>query len=364
MSISQEIVAHARIPKRSHTHVMDELKNRLQRLRDIVPPSTPILYIDYPVHGNIGDLMIHAGADAFLEDHGYDVVGRYSGHDLASAKEGKDRECIHEIDRWVAKGVTIILHGGGNIGDIWPRHQELREFLIRRYPHAPIVIFPQSVHFNDAAARARSAAILRRHKNIRFFLRDEESLEFARECHCSAEVLPDMAHYLWKRAAFAIPTKLATGGVLVQRRRDKERAQSLQPSAFDWDDVRSMLDRVSQKVLVRWYKMDHPFRDAVPNWWSWYIVRDRLIRRAVARFSPYEAINTDRLHGMILGALLEKQILFCDNYYGKLSRYYRLWLAGSDRIGPADAQTQPGQNEIVFDGAKPVVSSPSKLSLR
>ena len=361
------MVAGAMPCRRPHADVMDELKGRLRRIRDVVPPSTPVVYIDYPVHGNVGDLMIHAGADAFLEDHDYHIVGRFSVHDLTSASENKLRKHIHQVDRCVAKGATIILHGGGNVGDIWPHHQRLREILIRRYSDARIVFFPQSVHFNDRAARAESAAILRRHRNIHFFVRDEESLEFAsKECNCPAETLPDMAHHLWRHRMFSSSAKPPIYGTLLQRRRDKETALALPPDAFDWEDLRGVIDRVAQKVLVHWYRIDHPLSDVIPNWWPWYKLRDHLIRRAAERFSRYETIETDRLHGMILGALLGKQIRFSDNCYGKLSRYYGLWMAESDRIAPAGATGSPAQGQVAQgDGIswrpRHVVSDPSEL---
>jgi pyruvyl transferase EpsO len=347
MSVRQEMVAGTMPRRRPHADVMDELKSRLRRILDIVPPSTPVVYIDYPVHGNVGDLMIHAGADSFLEDYDYDIVGRFSAHDLTSVSENKLRKRIHQVDRSVAKGATIILHGGGNVGDLWPHHQTLRELLIRRYRDAPIVFFPQSVHFKDPAARAKSAEVLRQHRNVHFFVRDKESLEFAgKECDCPAEVLPDMAHYLWKHRMFDDSARIPADGTLVQRRRDKEAAQPPQPDAFDWEDLRGVIDRAAQKALVHWYRIDRPLSDAIPNWWSWYKLRDHLIGRAVVRFSRYEMIETDRLHGMILGALLGKQVRFSDNCYGKLSRYFGLWMADSDRIAPVDATGRPGQGGI------------------
>lgn len=351
--------------KKPHAEVMSELKRRLRRIHDVLQPSAPVVYIDYPMHGNIGDLMIHAGADAFLEDYGYDVVGRYSGHELASAKGDGPLGSIHEIDRWMARGASIVLHGGGNVGDLWPHHQRLREFLICRYPDAPVVFFPQSVHFDNAAARARSAEVLRRHGNITFFVRDRESLEFAdKECRCRAEVLPDMAHQLWDHPSMRASVEPATCSLLVQRRRDKERAQAPLPDTFDWDDLRGPPDRLLRRVIMRCARADHRLRRALPFWGLWRRVRDRLIRRAARKFSAYDSIDTDRLHGVILGALLERQVMFRDNYYGKVSRYYDLWMAESDHIRPADAERQVSRSEVRFEGATPVLSSPSGLSLR
>jgi pyruvyl transferase EpsO len=60
--------------------------------------------------------------------------------------------------------------------------------------------------------------------------------------------------------------------------------------------------------------------------------RDRLIRRAIDRFQRYERIDTDRLHGLILGALMSKKVRYGEGSYGKLHRYAELWLAESDLV--------------------------------
>jgi pyruvyl transferase EpsO len=70
----------------------------------------------------------------------------------------------------------------------------------------------------------------------------------------------------------------------------------------------------------------------VPNHVLWRVYRDRLLRRSVKFFGSYGRMVTDRLHGMILGSLLNMPVAFEDNSYGKLSRYYGEWLSASDHI--------------------------------
>ena len=52
-----------------------------------------------------------------------------------------------------AAGGTILLHGGGNFGDLWPIYQRFREHVIAAFPDHRIVQLPQTVHFRDAACR-------------------------------------------------------------------------------------------------------------------------------------------------------------------------------------------------------------------
>ena len=146
--------------KRPHFEVMDELKQKLGSIMNVIPKSRPVIYLDYPMHGNIGDLLIHAGTDRFFADYNYDVIGRFSIHEFCLChRPGKPlvffKDSVRRLDALVKTGATIVFHGGGNLGDIYPDYQMFRELVIARYPDAPIVILPQSVHFENQATALR-----------------------------------------------------------------------------------------------------------------------------------------------------------------------------------------------------------------
>lgn len=315
---------------------MHSLKERLGGITTVLPPSRPVIYLDYPVHNNVGDLLIHQGADAFLEDYGYSVLGRFSMHDFT--RRGRDDEAslvlkssIRDLDALVKRGCAIVLHGGGNFGDIWPQFQMFRELIIARYPDTLIVVLPQTIHFESAAQREHSARLLSTHRQLHIFVRDRESLAFLREANAGGELMPDMAHQLWGRPELAVTGP--ESGTLVVRRRDRESRNAADATQFDWDELNSGASRVTLRALRKWQTIDNPLRHWVPNYALWRIYRDSLVARAVTRFRPYAVIDTDRLHGMIFAALMNKQVRYREGSYGKLQRYAGLWLGGSDRIG-------------------------------
>ena len=323
----------------SHQTVMHELKLRLGGIASVLPPSRPVVYLDYPVHNNVGDLLIHQGADAFLEDYGYSVLGRFSMHDFSRlGRHGEQavilKRSIRDLDALVhGAGCAIVLHGGGNFGDIWPQFQMFRERIIERYRDTPIVVLPQTIHFSSTEQRERSARLLAAHRKLFIFVRDRESLAFVRdEAHAGGDLMPDMAHQLWGRPEFAGSGPEA--GTLMVRRRDRESRNLDSTSAhFDWDELNRGSSRFVLRALRKWQTIDNPLRHWLPNYRLWRIYRDHLVARAVERFRPYAAIDTDRLHGMILGALMDKEVRYGEGSYGKLQRYAGLWLAGSNLIG-------------------------------
>lgn len=326
----------------NHADVMSNLKTRLNGINSFIDRDRPAVYLEYPVYDNVGDLLIHQGAESFLADNAYKLLGQFSMHDFArrpikTVPDLEWKQTVSDLDALVkTNSPTLIMQGGGNFGDVWPEFQKFREMVVRRYPDSPIVIFPQSIHFSDAAAKRRAVEVFGVHKKLHVFVRDAESWDFiSNECGLPGAVMPDMAHHLWER----LPRDLGgvDKGLLLQRRRDKESCtdgdQTLQ--FFDWDDLRQLGERFLIRSLRKWQGIDNPLRHYVSNYSIWRIYRDNLVNRAIAHFRPYSIIDTDRLHGMILGSLMAKQVIYGDGNYGKLHRYAKAWLSESPQLQSA-----------------------------
>lgn len=84
------------------------------------------------------------------------------------------------------------------MGDQWPRLQDFIEHVVDRYRRNPIVIFPQSLYFQDRSRLQRAASILQRHPDLTLVLRDQVSFQFAQNhfSGCHLLLCPDMAFAL------------------------------------------------------------------------------------------------------------------------------------------------------------------------
>lgn len=333
---------------RTHASVMEELKSRHAELNEVIPVGRPVLYLDYPMNMNIGDFLIHAGTNAFLSNCGHKVVGEFSINDfcrtsVVRAPAAAFKSNVRLMDRIVDKDTIIVMHGGGNLGDLYPTSQEFREIVIDRYPRNRIVIFPQSVHFDNDERRDTAARRFAAHRDLHIFVRDRASVDFVAMARAHGGPMPDMAHQLWATPLLDGAGATRSKGVLHVVRRDREAwsgrpdwtgSPSTQPEAgaFDWDDLYNPLDWLAMRVIRKWQNRIGPTRLQLRSERLWRSLRDIQIRRAVRHFNDYEAVYTDRLHAMILSSLLEKRVFVADNSYGKLSRYYRDWLADSDKI--------------------------------
>lgn len=308
-----------------HTNLhltMSSLKVRLKNLLEIFPPNTPVAYLDYPVHLNFGDLLIMRGTERFFSDYGYDIRNRHSLLNFHPR--------FHEQ---ITKEMTIVLHGGGNFGDIYPAHQRFRERIIELYPDNKIVMLPQTAYFQDGSNLSRSAKIFKNHANLHLCARDKFSENLLRDNFSEkVHLLPDMAHQLWSAKDAEQSTQ---GDPLILLRNDVEadRAQELMklngPPEVDWIDL---IPKISKKLLGRiiWlHRVEGKTGWNMGATRMWYRHCEHLHQLMQCRFHASGKIVSSRLHAVIFGSLLGKDIEFIDNSYGKLSAYIDTWLPDS-----------------------------------
>lgn len=306
----------------AHRDVMVSLAERLQSLTELVPRDKPVAYVDYPFHLNVGDLLINMGTEKWFGEYGYDVVFRRSVFDFD----------VRQL-RALPPDTTIVLHGGGNFGDIWDIHQKLRERVAAALPSHRIVLFPQSVHFSSAERAAEAAAIFSRNENLHICVRDEFSADYVSAAFSNPVYLfPDMAHQLWPMATGTIGE--ADGRPpLYLFRADKEAAPGIAndagTSSIDWEDLMTARHITLYKAVKRWVEATAAVGGSATNHHLWYPVRDRIVTAMAGHLAEADHVVTDRLHGMIFSALVGREVIFHDNNYGKLRRYYDTWLRGS-----------------------------------
>jgi pyruvyl transferase EpsO len=242
---------------------------------------------------------------------------------------------LRRLDALVASGAPLVLHGGGNFGDLYPNFNEMRTRLLRRYAGHPVVLLPQSVHFREARARDETLAVWADHGQAFAFLRDAESLMLFREASVPCALAPDLAHALWADPLFSGGPVDPPRTLRFMRRDDESADAGATGGTFDWEDLLSWRDRAFLRWFVRVQKAGNSLALSRLLQAHWYRHRRGLVERAVARIGPACRVETDRLHGMILAALMQRPVRFVDNSYGKLSRYHRKWLAASDAVAPA-----------------------------
>ena len=300
---------------------MPALKLQLKSILDLFDRRSQIFYMDYPVHSNIGDLLINLGTEQLFLDYKIPIHRRYSVVDMPDMAVLK-----------TAANATFLCHGGGNFGDIYPKHQNFRERLLDAFPHARVIFLPQSLHYSSSQAERASLKKIARHPNCHILVRDHESFAALREsgiAECS--MMPDMAHQLWETLKPA--SALEHGRAMHFFRRDREASPApaelrgaVAGRSVDWSDIVSTPHRAVAGGIYSLLKIAGHDMPARLNASMWYAARDPMIRDAVAYFSNYDTVSTNRLHAMLLALLLGRDVNAFDNSYGKLIRYIDAWL--------------------------------------
>ncbi|MCY8074055.1 polysaccharide pyruvyl transferase family protein [Bacillus haynesii] len=299
------------------TYSMDSLKHKLAEILDVIPRHSSVVYLDYPLYGNVGDLLIMKGTEAFFEAYGIKVCERWNAENFIPGRR-------------IPKDAIIVCQGGGNFGDLYPHFQQFRERVVEHYPDNRIVILPQSIYYEHEENVKKTRDILAAHQDLHLFTREKASFEFAVkrfEGMKNIRMMPDMAHQLWPIAPSA---EKPSESVLRLIRTDKEANSSLQkagePDTYDWNVILSEGDKRGIKRLQTINVLNKKAGNPLPIASYWKRYSDSLVDKSIRFFSRYESVITSRLHGHILSCLLEKENVVIDNSYGKNANYYNTWM--------------------------------------
>lgn len=311
-------------PTLTSVQVIDQQVQLLEAaLTRLLPPGTPYALVDFPNHQNVGDSAIWLGEMALL-DRLVKTPPRYVC-DYVNFDE-------QELRTWHPEG-PILIHGGGNFGDIWEGHHGFRERVIAAFPDRPIIQLPQTISFRDPAKLAQCVRLVERHGHFTLLVRDRTSERFAREHFpCAVQLLPDMAFGMGPLKPPVTPRHDA----YLLLRGDAERA------GYD----RDVLTRLPNSEVDDW--LEEPadfvaqceFKTRFDAWGrkGSTMAKGRLhlyrhlsegrLKRGLRMLASGRVVITDRLHAHILSTLMDKPHVVLDNNYGKIFSYMDAWTHG------------------------------------
>jgi exopolysaccharide biosynthesis predicted pyruvyltransferase EpsI len=302
----------------------DTINERLSHLIN----SNYVLY-DIPFYNNVGDLLIWEGELHFLKKIKYKRINSFSAF-------------LFKKDQHLPSNIIILLQGGGNFGDIWRVHQEFRLKIIQEYPNNKIIIFPQTVYYQNHETMLRDAEIMRQHKNLTICARDMVSYNLLKKYFNNNILLvPDMAFCIPPKQLLSQTSHNQTNKTLYLKREDKEFKNGIKHNfenhsidAYDWPCMtHNDFVQILFKVFLRLksYKLS--------LWYAQHIYKWYLIKNSVKFISQYKEIYTTRLHTSILCTLLGKKHHILDNSYGKNKNFYDTWFQDLEGIEFIDTKS-------------------------
>jgi|SRR5690606_16960408 len=322
-------------------------KSKIEDLRNTVREALcnaindDFVLLDVPNHRNIGDLLIWQGELEFLKEIPFNMT--YSSN-IFTHKDEKIKE-----------NSVILLHGGGNFGDVWRLNQDFRNSIIKKFQRNRIIVFPQTIHYENKNFIEEDAELYNSHPDLTICARDNVSYKFAQKHfdRCKVLKLPDMAFFLdYQEHQVYEPT----GRTLVLKRLDKELGSlnliettleklggKTKVEIGDWP---GFLESGTFKRRVQYYLIkgetilsktlkDLPVLGQMVHDEHGLKGKDyksKLIKKGVDFINQYDTIYSTRLHGFILSVLLNKEVNIFDNSYGKNRNFFETWLTEFENV--------------------------------
>lgn len=291
---------------------LNELKGYHTIISELIGKKS-FCYLDIPVHDNVGDLLIMLGTLEFFK------INNLTPSKIAS---------VHNFSNSAVDEEVILLHGGGNLGDLYPLHQNFRDCIITKNIDKRIIVLPQTIYFSSDEEYKKCCEIWSLHSDLHVFVRDKKSFEYAKGMTCNVYLVPDMAHNLEITEAMSNLPTIKRLGIA---REDVEAVKSEKFASCDYvTDWSSELpgSKGVVRLMVHMHKVVALTRfDFLVRFSSyvWILYSKRLVKKIIDLYSRSDEIYTNRLHGHILAVLMEKNHCVLDNSYGKNSAYLEAW---------------------------------------
>lgn len=296
---------------------IERLKNIIyEELNDLA--NCKYALFDLPYHTNIGDGLIWEGEKCFLDDIG--------------------AKCLHNSSNFtcdfpvLSEDTVLLIHGGGNLGDLYREHFSFHKKVLSHYPHNRVVFFPQTILYQDRDVLKADMEFLERHGNVTLCARDRKSYEMVTPfISGGVKLVPDMA--------FCIPTEsldipMGNKTLAIIRKDDELDDKSvaylshINADKKDWPTFyhRPFDGTFLYKSLAKLAHWQVLGFQSLLNMYCRKFFSTNLLSIGLKFYQGYEDIYTTRLHGCILGILTGRRVHLLDNTYGKNSSFYETWL--------------------------------------
>lgn len=302
-------------------HQMTMLKNFFER--EII---ADYVYLDFPTHQNVGDWLIAMGAWRLLNDLPYSCIKRAS--------------IVGFNYEWqsIPQNAVILLHGGGNFGDLYPGATWFRNEVVKHCPNNKIIFLPQTITYKNIKNIIETVSVCSLHKNLILCARDQSSYELLKQHFTNNRcvLLPDTAWGLYDYLGkFRKP--LSSRRSLVIKRNDEEFEKG-----FDIDDAVDVVDWQDILRIIHLPFMYMPYRiirklskikiipasieKRICDLYMINVLYSYVLKNVVGYIQNYKKIYSTRLHGWILASMLQIECEWTDTKYKKISNYFNTWI--------------------------------------
>lgn len=300
-------------------------RNRINKYTNIFRETSKtkrIFLLDVPTNGNMGDQAIVFATRLFLEKN-------FPDYSIIEIPFNDVNDVLYLMKSYIGKDDLIIWNGGGNIGDIYKSSEFVRWATFNIFKDHTILIFPQSLYFENNKFLNKSKNQYKKNDNVKLFTREQSSFNFAKKSFSNVDIqmVPDIVFYLENKLPESVFGQKREGVITLLRNDVEKSAHNLVPlyEALNGDIVDKSDTYVNDLVVSENNRKEFIF--------------DKLLE-----VSRHKMVVTDRLHGMIFAYLTKTPAIVFENSNWKIKSTYNTWLQNVDYIQLID-----GDNNNIND---------------
>ena len=288
--------------KKIKNHYIREMRKAIK-----TNPNELCFIFGIAIHGNLGDQAIIKAEYEFMKDYFPEkTIVEMPAHMFELGEE--------KLKKVIGKN-TIYIHGGGFLGTLWSGGEETLRDLIRMFPNNKIVVFPQTIYFEDSeygrTELEKSKKIYNSHKKLYICAREKISYDMLKQDfeNVHSILTPDIVTYLPQQM---MDRKEERKGIVVCLRNDKE----------------GVLDEKMKKNIINLlekYDNDIRITDTVYHVDITDKDREYYLNKKFTEFSNAKLVVTDRLHGMVFAAITGTPCIVMSNVNHKVKGVYE-WI--------------------------------------
>jgi len=260
-----------------------------------------------PDYGNIGDLAIEYAQKEFIKNN-------YPDYNIIEIPVAKTYDYINTVKKYIKKSDIITLIGGGSLGDMYPKADFMRLFIIKSFKNNKVISFPQTINFSNSKYGKRrlkkNLKVINSHPNIVLFAREQVSYELMKKYFSPKKVklCPDIV------LSINFDSDFKRDGVVFSFRNDNERKISDEFKSIIINSVKAKGQNIIYRdttILTDEFNINKKYD---------------YFNEILSIFSKSKLVITDRLHGMVFSYITATPCIVLGNNNHKIMSTYNTWL--------------------------------------
>lgn len=270
------------------------------------------VYLDAPGHMNVGDHLIALGAWELLKSIPYKCLLRST---------------IFGFNWSVPAGAIILLHGGGNFGDLYPGANWFRNEIVSKFSNHKIIFLPQTITYNNKQLIQQDAQICAHHKDLHICARDYESFQLLKTYFVKnfLYLLPDTAWGLYTILEKQNHSLELNNSLLISRQDSESNGNwDIKTDVnTDWNGILESIGISYRLVILKFLKWIGKYSNCfffrkISDKYLLDVIYPFELKRTNNYFLQFNKVYTTRLHGLILSIMLHIPAEWYDTKYSKI----------------------------------------------